>query len=86
MTTWVESVTEIRQRLTYLPSLVARSAEYAHLAGEDARREYRNALTMLGHIIKQAKETHAELSGLSTHQHEWNDNDYCDLCGADGRA
>lgn len=73
---------------TRLPSLwneTARVKEYADLGGDDydpVRQRQRE----LSHLIGRLKRTHAELESLRTHQHEWGSDDYCMICGADGRA
>ena len=55
-----------------------KSDEYADLAGEPG-----TALRDLRDNLKAGLE-HVEF--LLGHTHQWNDNDYCSICGADGRA
>jgi len=57
---------------------LARSAEYAYLAG----------LPFDGYdkAIEQCKEMIEVLIRLKNHVGEWDDNDYCIICGADGRV
>lgn len=78
---------DVQSALMAFGSSVQRSATYADLGGDfSASDVYRDALKDLGAIIKQAKDLHAELNSLVNHAHEWNDDSYCNVCGADGRA
>jgi hypothetical protein len=55
-----------------------KSDEYADLASEPGY-----ALRDILYTLEAAKEDVRELLG---HEHQWNENDYCSICGADGRA
>ena len=66
-----------------LPNAVARSAEYAGLAGEDGRDVYKEAIDRISRALGVARR---DLLALRDHRHEWSDEDYCAVCGADGRA
>lgn len=61
-----------------------RSAEYANLAGEG--HPYRDALARIDASICFLKHFRADVQRLAGHAHKWNSDDYCDICGADGRA
>ncbi len=37
-------------------------------------------------LLRVLREATAYVEELKTHEHQWNDEDLCDLCGADGRA
>jgi hypothetical protein len=67
-----------------MESELCRSAESADLAGEEP--PYRDALADIDRTIGYLKHFRAEIQRLAGHTHRWNENDYCDLCGADGRA
>jgi len=59
-----------------------RDVEYAHLAGvegEAGPSPYLELKKMLGQGIRDVR--HVE-----RHTHKWGENDYCQICGADGRA
>jgi hypothetical protein len=65
----------------YLRPLIrkaTKSDEYASLAGEDAI-----ALKAFNSALSRAM---TEVTELIIHEHDWNDNDYCNVCGTDGRA
>jgi hypothetical protein len=55
-----------------------REDENASLADEPA-----TALHDLHAILTSAAE---DVRELLDHSHQWNENDYCSICGADGRA
>jgi len=60
------------------------AAQYADLAGEEP--PYAHALREIDHAIGTMKRFRAEMQRLAHHTHEWNGDDYCRVCGADGRA
>jgi len=66
-----------------LVNRAARSAENADLAGESGSVVYRSIQQRFGRI---AARTRRDLTELRTHRHDWNASDYCNVCGADGRA
>jgi hypothetical protein len=61
-----------------------RSAEYAHLAGEGD--PYGDTLRDIDATIGYLKHFRREMQALAGHEHRWNEDDYCSICGADGRA
>jgi hypothetical protein len=73
----IESLTAQAVRAT------ARQAQFVALAGEDPAEHYRSVRAQLGGVAMLACR---ELKALATHRHDWNDDDYCNACGADGRA
>lgn len=62
----------------------SRSAEYANLGDYDS--PYPAALGEIDAVIGHLKHFRRELQALSTHGHDWSENDHCTVCGADGRA
>jgi hypothetical protein len=76
---------ETLRRLTDRLELeICSSAEGADLAGEES--PYQWHLGRIDAAIGHLKRFRREVQGLSKHAHDWNDNDYCSICGADGRA
>ena len=69
-----------------LPRAAARSAEYAELAGEHGADVYLCAVDQLDALLRAIKEAKADLASLRRHAHEWNEDNYCSVCGADGCA
>lgn len=81
------SLPETVARLTdTMESNVCRSAQYAELGDYDGKHPYRQALDDIDRTIGQLKRFRHEIQRLSKHAHRWNSDDYCDICGADGRA
>lgn len=76
-----ESVRRLTERL-YRET--CRSAEFADCAGEDT--PYPAVLADIDAAIGHLKRFRAEVHGLSRHTHDWTSDDYCAVCGADGRA
>jgi hypothetical protein len=74
----VELLTERHERE------ICRSAEYADNAGEEP--PYREALKDIDAAIGALKAARREMQALAGHRHRWNSDDYCTICGADGRA
>lgn len=58
----------------------SQSDQYAYEIGE---HELATALTELRSDLVQAI---ADIDTIRNHTHQWNENDYCSICGADGRA
>lgn len=80
-----ERLSDSLDRLTgRMESEVCRSAQFADLAGEGD--PYGDALRDIDHALGMLKRFRAEVQRLSGHTHRWNENDYCSICGADGRA
>jgi hypothetical protein len=65
-------------RLQPLLRETSRRAQEVYLSG-DGRDPYGALQDALYRAIRQVER-------LKTHEHQWNDDDRCDLCGADGRA
>lgn len=63
-----------------------RQAQYDYLGGEDARRSYRDLRKDLVNAQAMIEQALADLDAIENHVHAWNADDYCDVCGADGRA
>lgn len=80
----VDLVHALTDRLPSLWSQVAREREYADLGGYEDPCEHRQK--EIAHLIGKLKRAHAELGQLRRHAHEWGSDDYCLICGADGRA
>ena len=40
----------------------------------------------ISHLIGQLKRVHADIGQLRSYLHDWSDDDYCLICGADGRG
>lgn len=40
----------------------------------------------LQEAIAEARRDLREFESLLNHAHQWNEDDYCDICGADGRS
>lgn len=56
-----------------------RDYEIANMYGEKVEETYA--------MLADALEAYArEVRGYENHAHQWNDDDYCSVCGADGRA
>ena len=84
----VEPATSLSQALDRLTgrmeSEICRAAQSASLAGEGD--PYRCALGDIDHAIGALKRFRSEMQWLAGHAHRWSDDDYCSICGADGRA
>lgn len=61
-----------------------RSAENADLAGEEG--PYRRVLGEIDSAIGFLKTFRRDMQELRDHRHEWQEDDYCAICHADGRA
>ena len=73
------------------PRRAAQDTELMDLAGfyegdEEWEDFYTNAQKDLESIIQAAEAAHEEINQLRLHAHDWNEDDYCSMCGADGRA
>ncbi len=60
-------------------SYLNRHYETADLSGELPLYTYQQFADLL-------RECAADCERIAGHSHKWNDDDYCDICGADGRA
>lgn len=63
---------------------LCRSAEYADIGGDES--PYPAALRDIDATIGFLKRFRADIQKLRTHRHKYDSNDYCTICGADGRA
>lgn len=73
-------------QLPFIPAQVNRTAEYWNLAGMEGPNPYRTAMREVDAMIGKLKRLRAHLQELETHEHDWNEDDYCQICRADGRA
>ena len=64
----------------------ARNAKYFELSGMDGPNPYDAALNCIGRAIAELRQEARAIKALKNHAHNWNDDDYCSICGADGRA
>lgn len=74
----------IRQLTARLEREVCENAQGADLAGEPS--PYRFYLGRIDAAIGHLKRFRRDVQELSKHAHDWNESDYCSICGADGRA
>ncbi len=79
------SIHDMIQDVERIPWQAARDAECLDLAGEPGDA-YRDAQKQIGRLIETARRAAREIKGLRAHRHDWNESDYCSICGADGRA
>lgn len=78
---------DVLKAIAFFGESTRRGATYADLGGDfSAADVYNEAIQDLQNIINAAKELQTELRQLRSHEHDWDDNSYCTLCGADGRA
>ena len=83
---WLDMADEM---LAGLPREIAKEQEYYDLAGlgcEEAEAPYDTVLRRIKEVGRLLDETRVKLVALRRHTHAWQDNDYCSICGADGRA
>ncbi len=74
---------EVRARLVQANTWTAA----AELAGEFANENYYYTIQdELREIVERVNQLSKLVAAHNAHAHQWNDNDYCDVCGADGRA
>lgn len=79
------SLLETLERLTgRLYDEVCSRAESADLAGVES--PYPEALGEIDAAIGRLKRFRREVQQLAGHAHKWGSDDYCRICGADGRA
>lgn len=76
----------ISRLLDRFESRTTRSAEYFKLSDCDGQSPYDFALAQLDAAIGRLKHSRRDMQRLSKHVHQWDENDYCYICGADGRA
>lgn len=80
--TFLEAVTMVQFPALYNAQ---RSAEYADLGGYDAD-PYGQLLKGIDASIGSLKKFRREVQAQKSHTHKWNSDEYCSICGADGRA
>jgi hypothetical protein len=80
------SADAVRELLLGYAQSASHSAQLADMAGEPRSIVYKPRKAQIGRAIALLKRAHAELSELEAHAHVWGDDDYCAICGADGRA
>lgn len=61
-----------------------RSAQFAEIGGEAS--PYPIILGNIDATIGFLKHFRAQMQALESHTHRWDTDDYCSVCGADGRA
>jgi hypothetical protein len=74
------------QALTSLVAETAEQQEYYDLGGMDGPSPYATTLAQLDALIGRLKQVRAAVQALAAPQHEWSENAYCMVCGADGAA
>ena len=55
------------------------------IVGEDCGNRSED-IALLRACVRDAQRALAEARALRTHACDWNDKDFCNVCGADGRA
>lgn len=81
----MDSLPEALTRLTdRLYDDTCKDAEMLDCAGEEP--PYRFALGQVDRAIGQLKRFRHDLQALQAHEHVWGSDDYCRICGRDGRA
>lgn len=82
---------ELDKQIEWLTSVAmdrSHRANYMYeLAGPfDFDSPYQHTLKMIDAAIGRLKLLRAEMQRVASHHHDWNGDDYCSICGADGRA
>lgn len=62
-----------------------RTAQYEESAGENVTA-YRDLMGRIDRSIGVLKRFRREVQAVAKHAHQWDNDDYCSICGADGRA
>ena len=65
---------------------VVRSQESFDLGDCEGISPYQDALNQIDASIGLLKRARREMQELAQHPHQWGGDDYCTICGADGRA
>ena len=70
-----------------LPTLteLARSQECIDLSGESGNA-YTPAIEEAEQAINDLRQYILDVNSLANHTHNWNNNGFCSICGADGNA
>jgi hypothetical protein len=81
----------LNEQVEYLSSVLIdranREQQSYDLGGPfDFPSPYRDALNQIDAAIGRLKSMRREMQRVASHSHDWNDNDYCSVCRADGRA
>ena len=82
----------ILNAIAVLPREAAKSNQYYELSGigpdeaEGILPPYDEAIRDLERVRAQCGKALAAIRKLKGHKHDWNEDDYCSICGADGRA
>ena len=61
------------------------AAQYVNLGGYNAD-PYDDLARQIDRSIGRLKRARKDAQALRAHTHDWDQNDYCVICGADGRA
>lgn len=77
-TTVEQAAEQVRSAVHLAIEAANHEAQMADLAGEED--------TSFQYLEDQLKAALSEVQRVRHHAHAWNENDYCDICGADGRA
>lgn len=80
---WLEMATGATMAIPY--EAAGRQERY-ELSGADGDSPYAETMAALEELERVVPRLKAELQALMSHAHTWNDNEYCRVCGADGRA
>jgi|ERR1700723_218042 len=83
LTPFSEQVTILIERNE---SLVLRCQESFDLGDCEGISPYQNALNQVDASIGLLKRARRRMQKLAKHIHDFKTNDYCTICGADGRA
>lgn len=82
-----EPLPETIERLySRMDRLTCRWQEYYELGDPGGKSPFRQSLDELDAAIGLLKRYRREMQSLAGHSHRWNEDDYCSVCGADGRA
>ena len=64
--------------------LTCRAQQFFELGGHEGVPPCRQALNEIDSAIGLLKRYRREMQSLARHAHRWDDNHYCEICGADG--
>lgn len=78
---------EIEQAISFLPSIITRSANYHELGTCDGLSPYQIGLNEIDHAIGLLKRTRRDVQELAQHIHDWSpESGFCYTCGQDGNV
>ena len=88
LTVYDEIMLEASSRAREAVKEASKAIEYNTLSGFDGEREneYDLCIHAIAATIVDMKRQIEQAQFLKTHKHEWNEEDLCVHCGADGRA